>query len=169
MAGIIVTLVVAAGSGVLVQSAKSQQGERSLYFSVATKSTTGSFMNDFIVIFGSGTFDNQGGVQAKGIWSIHTSLPPTASNTMASGTWVATSTVSFVSFGVVNPRSEGGQLVLKVTFQFDSGTVINGITLTQICHVGSPPPGAEEGVTLAGPLTFDTPVTGITTFGEAPQ
>ncbi len=170
LVGIIATLMLAVGSGVLVHSGRSQQGERALFFSVATKSSTGTFMGDFIVIFGSGTFDNQGGVNANGIWSIHTSLPPTASNTVASGTWVANSVVSFVSFGVANPRSEGGRLVLTVTFQFDDGTVLNGITLTQICRVGltSPPPPAE-GVTLAGPLTFDTSVTGITTFGEAPQ
>lgn len=58
---------------------------------------------------------------------------------------------------------------LKVTFQFDSGIVLNGITLTMTCHLGSPPATAEEGVTLAGPVTFDTPVAGITVFGEAPQ
>jgi hypothetical protein len=171
MVGIIVALVVAAGSGVLVHSVKSQQGERSLYFSVATKNTasTGSFIGDNITIFGSGTFDNQGGVDANGIWSIQTSLPPTASNTVASGTWVATSVVSFVSYGVANPRAEGGQLMLEVTFQFDNGTVLNGITLTMTCHVGSPPPTAVEGVTLAGPLSFGTPVTGITVFGAPPE
>ncbi len=170
--GVIATLMLVAGSGVLVQSGRSQQGERALYFSVATKSSTGTFMGDFITIFGSGKFDNQGGVNAKGIWSIETSLPPSVSpsNTVASGTWVANSVVSFVSFGVANPRGEGGQLVLKVTFQFDNGTVLNGISLTMTCRIGltSPPPPAE-GVTLAGPLSFDTPITGITTFGEPPQ
>lgn len=170
MVGIIVTLVVAAGSGVLVQSVKSQQGKRALYFSVATQSSTGNFMGDFITIFGSGIFDSQGSVNAKGIWSIQTSLPPNATNTVASGEWVATSVVSFVSFGVANPRGEGGQLVLKVTFLFDNGQVLNGINLTMTCRIGltSPPPPAE-GVTLAGPLTFDKSVTGITTFGEPPQ
>jgi hypothetical protein len=80
------TLMVAAGSGLLVHTAKSQNGERALYFSVATKSSTGTFTGEFITIFGSGTFDNQGGVNAKGIWSIQTSLPPSASNLVASGT-----------------------------------------------------------------------------------
>jgi hypothetical protein len=163
------TLMVAAGSGLLVHSANSQNGEWALYFSVATKSSTGTFMGDFITIFGSGTFDNQGGVNAKGIWSIQTSLPPNATNGVASGKWVANSVVSFISFGVANPRGEGGQLALKVTFQFDNGQVLNGITLTITCRIGlaSPPPPAE-GVILSGPITFDTPVMGITTFGQAP-
>jgi hypothetical protein len=88
---------------------------------------------------------------------------------VASGKWVANSVVSFVSFGVANPRGEGGQLALKVTFQFDNGQVLNGITLTITCRIGlaSPPPPAE-GVILSGPITFDTPVMGITTFGQAP-
>lgn len=167
---IIIAVIVVSASPFLVQPGRSQSGQRALYFSVATKSTSGSFTGDFITIFGSGTFDSQGGVNAKGIWSIQTSLPPSSTNTLTSGQWVATKVVSFVSFGIANPRGEGGQVVLTVTFLFDSGQVLPGITLTMTCRIGltSPPPPAE-GVTLAGPLSFDTPVTGITTFGEPAQ
>ncbi len=169
MVGIVVVLVAATVGGVLVRTGRSDQGERALFFSVATRSSTGGFMGaSFIVLFGSGTFEGDS-ADAKGIFSIHTALPPTAANTRASGTWEADRVVSFVSFGVVNPRAEGGLLVMMVTLNFDDGTVLQGVTLAQTCHIGNPPPGTAEGVTLSGPLTFDIPLAGITTFGEPPE
>jgi hypothetical protein len=169
LACIIATLMVATGSGLIVHTAKSQDGERALYFSVATKSSTDT-PSDFITIFGSGTFDNQGGVDANGIWSIQTlPPPPTTLNKISSGTWVATGVMSFVSYGVVNTRAEGGQVALKVTFQYDNGPVLNGITLIMTCHIGQPPAGTAEGVTLSGPINFDIPLAGITVFGQPPE
>jgi hypothetical protein len=135
------------------------------WFSVATKATTGTYANDFVVLFGSGTFKNNHAT-GTGIFSISTALPPSSSNSVNSGTWRVTSFVSFVSFGVANPRAQGGTLVFQATLTFDDGTVVSGVTFTVNCRVGltTPPPPAE-GVTLSGPVVFDQSVAGITTFG----
>ncbi len=164
--GVLVALIAATAGGALLRAARSDGGETAFYFSVGTKNTatTGAFHGDSIVLFGSGTFGD-GGVDGTGVFSISTGLPPTSSNSVAHGTWTATQFVSFVSFGVANLRAEGGQLVIHVTLSFDDGSTVSGVTLTMICRVGltAPPPPAE-GVTLSGPIVFDTSVTGITTF-----
>ncbi len=143
-------------------------GGNAFYFSVASKNATGTgcFQGGcFIVLFGSGTFDASD-AEGTGIFAISTGLPPSTTNTNASGTWEATTLVSFTSYGVANPRAEGGLLVVLVTLHFDGGAVVQGATLTITCRVGSPPPTAKEGATLsAGSMfNFDKPVTGITTF-----
>ncbi len=167
--GIVVAMVAVSMSGLLLRTGRSDDGERALYFSVASKSSTGGFMGaKFIVIFGSGTFDGES-VDATGIWSIGTGLPPSSMNTVASGTWEGTQVVSFVSYGVANPRGEGGQLIFKATFHFDNGETLTGVTLTMTCLIGTPPAGVEEGVTVSGPLTYDVSLAGITTFGQPPD
>jgi hypothetical protein len=166
---VVVTLAVATAGGALVRLAKSDEGSTAFYFSVATKATTGTYANDFIAIFGSGIFGGQD-VAGNGIFSISTGLPPSSTNSLASGTWEATRFVSFVSYGVANPRAEGGQLVISITLAFDNGHTVSGVTLTITCRVGlTTPPPPEEGATLSGPVVFDHPAAGITTFGTPPE
>lgn len=162
--GVLVGLIAATASGALLRVGGSDGGETAFYFSVATQASTGTFAGDRIVIFGSGTFGDNG-VDGTGIFSITTGGSPTSSNFVASGTWTATQFVSFVSFGVASLRAQGGMLVILVTLSFDGGSTVSGVTLTMICRVGltTPPPPAE-GVTLSGPIVFDTSVMGITTF-----
>ncbi len=170
--GVLVALIAAGASGALVRVARPDGGETAFYFSVGTKNTatTGAFVaGDFLVIFGSGTFGD-GGVDGTGVFSIFTGQPPTSTNSVASGTWTATQFVSFVSFGVLNLRTEGGKLVILVTLSFDDGSSVAGVTLTMTCRVGTVPAGSPaEGVTLSGPIVFDHSVTGITTFSAPPE
>jgi len=82
------------------------QGGRAFYFSVATKNATGAgcFQGGcFIAMFGSGTFEGTD-AQGNGIFSISTGLPPSSTNSVASGTWEVTGLVSFTSYGVANLR-----------------------------------------------------------------
>ena len=143
------------------------QGGRAFYFSVATKNATGAgcFQGGcFIAMFGSGTFEGTD-AQGNGIFSISTGLPPSSTNSVASGTWEVTGLVSFTSYGVANLRAEGGLLVVAVTLHFDGGSDVHA-TLAITCRVGNPSPTAKEGATLAGSkFNFDTPLAGITTFG----
>jgi hypothetical protein len=144
------------------------QGGTAFYFSVASKNATGTgcFQGGcFIVLFGSGTFQGSD-AEGTGVFAIAKALPPSSTNSVASGTWEVTGLVSFTSYGVANPRAEGGVLVVTVSLHFDGGAVVDSATLTVTCRVGSPPPTAKEGATLSAGSTFnfDTPVTGITTF-----
>jgi len=169
--GVLVGLIAATASGALLRVGGSDAGETAFYFSVATKNTaaTGTFAGDFIAIFGSGTFGDNS-VDGTGVFSISTGLPPSSSNSVASGTWTATQFVSFVSFGIANLRAEGGILVIRVSLSFDDGSTTSGVTLTTTCHVGTVPPGSPaEGVTLSGPVVFDHSVAGITTFSAPPE
>ena len=124
----------------------------------------------FIVMFGSGRFEGSD-AGGTGVFSISTGLPPSSTNSIASGSWEANKAVSFTSYGVANERAEGGLPVLKVTLHFDGGTVLSPATLTIACRVGSRPATAKEDTILsAGSMfNFDTPVTGITTFGVLPE
>ncbi|HEX9567584.1 MAG TPA: hypothetical protein VGA48_08335 [Thermoplasmata archaeon] len=143
-------------------------GGRAFYFSVASKNATGTgcFQGGcFIAMFGSGTFEGSD-AEGTGIFSISTGLPPSSTNSVASGSWQANKVISFTSYGVANERSEGGLLVLNVILHFDGSGVVTSAALTITCRVGSPPATAKEGATLSAGSTFnfDTPVTGITTF-----
>ena len=121
-------------------------------------------------MFGSGRFEGSD-AGGTGVFSISTGLPPSSTNSIASGSWEANKAVSFTSYGVANERAEGGLPVLKVTLHFDGGTVLSPATLTIACRVGSRPATAKEDTILsAGSMfNFDTPVTGITTFGVLPE
>ncbi len=167
--GLATLLVATAVVGAFSLVGKSEDGGgRAFYFSVASKNVTGSgcFQGGcFIAMFGSGTFEGSD-AEGTGIFSVSTGLPPSSTNSVASGTWEANKAVSFTSFGVANERAEGGVLVLKVTLHFDGTGTVASATLTITCRVGSPPATAKEGATLsAGSMfNFDTPVTGVTTF-----
>src|SRR3989442_12429723 len=127
------------------------QGGRAFYFSVATKSATGAgcFQGGcFIAMFGSGTFEGTD-AQGNGIFSISTGLPPSSTNSVASGTWEVTGLVSFTSYGVANRRAEGGLLVLAVTLDFDGGADVH-VTLAITCRGGNPPPRPKGTAPVAG-------------------
>src|SRR5437667_7706189 len=98
----------------------------------------------FIVMFGSGRFEGSD-AGGTGVFSISTGLPPSSTNSIASGSWEANKAVSFTSYGVANERAEGRLPVLKVTLHFDGGTVLSTATLTAACRLGSPPATAKEG------------------------
>ena len=172
--GLATLLVATAVVGGFSRVGKSDDGGgRAFYFSVVSKNVTGTgcFSGGcFIAMFGSGTFEGSD-AEGTGIFSISTGAPPSSSNSVASGTWEANKAVSFVSYGVANPRAEGGLLILTVTLHFDGGAVVHSATLAITCRVGSPPATAKEGATLSAgsTLIFDTPVTGITTFSAPPE
>ncbi len=153
----------------MVLAAGADSAPTAFYFSVATKATTGVYSNDFVVLFGSGTFKTSH-AEGTGVFSISTGLPPSSSNSVNSGTWRVTHFMSFVSYGTANLRAEGGQLVFQATLTFDDGSVASGVTFTMTCRVGlTAPPPPDEGVTLSGPVVFDQSVTGITTFSVPPE
>ncbi len=148
-------------------------GGRAFYFGVVSKNATGTgcFSGGcFVAMFGSGTFEGSD-AQGTGVFSISTSPPPTSTNTVVTGTWEASSVVSFVSYGVANPRAEGGKLVLTVLLHFDGMPGVQSATLIVTCHLGSPPATAKEGATLSSGsmFNFDTPFTGVTTFSTPPE
>ena len=111
-----------------------------------------------ISMTGTGSFDTTTGtVVASGLF-----VQFNANGSLAAhGTWSATSFVSFDSFGGPNPGLQGGQLVIIVTLFPKGGPPETGLSMSVTCLVGSPPPGAIEGVTIAD---FTTPVRGHTLF-----
>ncbi len=68
-------------------------------------------------------------------------------NVVASGTWAATGLAKFVSYGTIGENLFGGQAILSVTLTPETGSSFSGV-LWVTCLVGSPPPGAEEGIRL---------------------
>ncbi len=122
--------------------------EPTIALNVALDPKTGETLQ----VVGSGTFDTAGPAGGGGAWSIDAS----SGATLGFGTWVATGTTSFVDYGPPsNLGFHGGQLVITVTFTsaVTGSTVgIGGTSMTITCLVGSPPAGAEEGVT-AGRFT----------------
>ena len=111
-----------------------------------------------IAMTGTGSFDDtEGTVVASGSFVQFTANGSVAAN----GKWSATSFVSFDSFGGPNPGLQGGQLVMIVTLFPKGGSPQTGLSMSVTCLVGSPPPGAIEGVTIGN---FTTPVRGHTLF-----
>ena len=111
-----------------------------------------------IAMTGAGSFDaTTGAVVASGLFAQFNANGSVA----AHGTWSATSFVTFDSFGGPNPGLQGGQLVMIVTLVPKGGPPQTGLTMNVTCLVGSPPPGAIEGLTIGD---FTTPVRGHTLF-----
>jgi hypothetical protein len=115
-----------------------------------------------MVVTGEGTFSHHD-VDGRGVWSVLGST-----GYLAGGTWVAIKMLSFVSYGIVGPRLEGGNLTILVHVHFDGSKNVVAATLQITCIVGSPPAGVFEGFSLVGPgLNFlhpFTPPSGNTIF-----
>lgn len=86
--------------------------------------------------------------------------------TVASGSWTVDGVLGFVSYGNGTPQGTppnffGGQAKLHVTLEGAGDGV-----LTITCLLGSPPKGADEGITLilGGGLNFTKSVEGETLF-----
>jgi hypothetical protein len=74
-------------------------------------------------------------------------------NVVAAGTWTAEQLLSFVPYGTAPPDSffdiYGGKALIRIHLSPDTGGPgVEGI-LRITCVAGSPPPSAEEGITLA--------------------
>jgi hypothetical protein len=119
---------------------------------------TASSSGASIAMTGAGSFNTTTGtVVASGSFAQFNANGSVA----AHGMWSATSFVSFDSFGGANPGLQGGQLVMIVTLFPKGGPPQTGLSMSITCLVGSPPPGAIEGVTIGN---FTTPVRGHTLF-----
>ncbi len=107
---------------------------------------------DTITVYGSGVFDTTAATVTAGGSFVH----KTASGALvARGSWFATTFGSFVSFGsghffqpVRPPGLRGGHLEIRVILQPTGGAATPELTMVVVCLLGSPPPGAEEGVTV---------------------
>ncbi len=98
-----------------------------------------------IQVTGDGSFDAAAGtVVASGSFAKMNS----SGSVIAHGSWKATAFVSFTPYGGPNPGIQGGQLVLTVTLFSNGGAPQTGVSMSVTCLVGSPPPGAIEGVTV---------------------
>jgi hypothetical protein len=105
-----------------------------------------------MIVTGEGTFSHDD-VYGGGVWTVVGST-----GYLASGTWEAKKMVSFVSYGFLGPRTEGGNLTLLVTVHFDGSDNEVAATLQITCIVGSPPAGVWEGFGLVGSgLNFPHP------------
>ncbi len=99
-----------------------------------------------IVVAGGGSFDTVAGtVVASGSFAEFDA----SGSVIAHGSWKATAFVSFVSYGGPSPGFQGGQLMLTVTLFPMGGPAQPSTAMSVTCLVGSPPAGAEEGVTVA--------------------
>jgi hypothetical protein len=108
-----------------------------------------------MIVTGEGTFSHHD-VDGGGVW---TAVNPSFQY-LAGGTWEAKKMVSFVSYGILGPRVEGGNLTLLVNVHFDGSDNEVAATLQITCVVGSPPSGVFEGFSLVGPgLNFIHPFT----------
>ena len=109
--------------------------------------TAGPFKGDNVTFFGSGTWSMATGQ----VWASGSFFHRHPNGSLAArAVWVVTGVESFHSFGTIpGTPLEGGVLVLDVKFYPPEGApfTVNDFTIT--CVVGSPPPGAEEGVTVA--------------------
>ncbi len=93
---------------------------------------------------------------------------------IASGTWMATDLVMFVSYGNGVPQGLpdtffGGRAIIKVTI-FVGSTAVHTALLQITCLLGNPPSGAHEGLRLnvQDAINFNKSVSGDTVFILAP-
>ncbi len=160
-----VFLLAAARGGIPLGSATGSTGQTSFILLTVTPGTFGTTAS-IVDIAGDGTF-SPGGASAAGTWSVFAGHP-TAANLTASGTWIAIGMLGFVSYGVVSPKAEGGNLTLLVQLHFDGSAKVVTATLQITCKLGAPPAAVFEGATLVGPgLSFlhpFVPPLGITQF-----
>ncbi len=121
---------------------------------------------DRISVNGSGTFSIfPKSVTGSGMFTHRNA----AGTVLATGTWVATDLVSFVSYGnevpMFPPTFFGGRLAIKVTL-FLGSTPVHTAILSITCEIGSPPAGHHEGITLnvQDAINFNKSVDGFTVF-----
>ncbi len=99
-----------------------------------------------IQVVGGGSFDTAAeAVVATGSFAEFDA----SGSVIAQGSWKATAFVGFVSYGGPSPGFQGGQLMLTVTLFPKGAPPQPGVAMSVTCLVGSPPTGAEEGVTVA--------------------
>ncbi len=145
-----VFLLAAARGGIPLGGATGSPGQSSFSLVVVTPGTFGlSATPGIVVISGDGTF-SPGGASAHGSWTIF-SGPPVPANFVSGGAWVAIKMLGFVSYGIVSPRAEGGNLTLLVDIHTDGSAKVAVATLQITCKLGSPPAGVFEGASLVGP------------------
>ncbi len=150
-----VFLLAAARGGIPLGAATGSTGQSSFIVSVVTAGTFGTTASA-IIISGDGTF-SPGGASAAGTWEVFHGAP-IAANSIASGEWIAIKMLGFVSYGIMSPRAEGGNLTLLVQLHFDGSAKVVTATLQITCLIGSPPAGVSEGASLVGPgLNFLPP------------
>jgi hypothetical protein len=103
--------------------------------------------NNTLALTGAGSFDpSTGTVVASGAFAIFSS----SGSPLSSGTWKATGFDSFCSRGGPNSGTQGGVLVITVTFFPHGGQPITGLTITVNCLVGTGCSAGAEGITVTG-------------------
>ena len=118
---------------------------------------------NIIALTGAGSFDSSAKtVVASGTFAIFSS----SGSPLSSGTWKATHFGTFCPRGGPNSGTQGGVLVITVTFFPHEGEPITGVTLTVSCLVGTGCTPGAEGVTVTGSGvgTFTDVVHGHTLF-----
>lgn len=105
-----------------------------------------------ITFLGEGTFtppagpNDRGSVQGAGIWAVDNG---TTGLNIASGSWTEVGFVSWVSYGLLDPREEGGNLTTIVALSFDGSRNVVDATLYISCINNLPGPP------LGSPYMFD--------------
>ena len=114
---------------------------------------------DTLIVTGSGAFDTSTtAITGGGSYQIVTS----SGMIVDKGTYVITTFIGFTPYGGPSPGLQGGKLTLTVTATSSlTGATTANIPATITCLVGSPPPGAVEGITSGG---FSQSVIGKTLF-----
>ncbi len=119
---------------------------------------------DVVTVKGGGTFDVVTKSASGGGTFTHQ-----FSGGSATGTWAATGLLAFQSYGEGRPGLFGGRASLAVTLTPDAHPDVHVPGILEIeCLLGSPPPGAQEGVRLLakGVINFNKTVmeSGATVF-----
>ena len=144
-----------------------------VYFLVNSKGFFPGAPTAVMAFGGSGTFQGAAAT-ITGIFTVfNNSLGP--NNSIASGSWRATSLVSFHPYGFFSPRVEGGNLTIIVEMDLDNGSSVMGVTMLVNCHIAQPATVTlAEGVYVTGPgfsfspISPATPLNGITVFSLPP-
>jgi hypothetical protein len=117
---------------------------------------------NIIALTGAGSFDQSTKtVVASGAFAIFSS----SGSPISSGTWKATDLGTFCPRGGPNSGTQGGVLVITVTFFPHEGAPITGVTITVNCLVGTGCSPGAEGITVTGSVgNFTDVVHGRTLF-----
>jgi hypothetical protein len=101
---------------------------------------------DIVTVEGTGTFDVTAKTATGGGTFVHRNA---AGDTLGTGTWTASSLVTFQFYGCDETGLCGGRATLKVVATPDAAPSLHRTALLEInCQVGSPPAGTTEGVKL---------------------
>jgi hypothetical protein len=118
-----------------------------------------AFAGDTLIVTGSGAFDTSTtAITGGGSYQIVSS----SGMIVDKGTYVIATFVGFTPYGGPSPGFQGGKLTVTVTATSSlTGATTANIPSTITCLVGSPPPGAMEGITSG---VFSQSVIGKTLF-----